>query len=348
MRFSQYLGDKLAAIVLFLSATGLSAAMLLAFGLQAAGVIFVELVLFAAFVAALILGYMKRARFYHETLDTLEHLDKKTLITEILDRPDFLEGKIIYDTLALATKNMNDTLAQYRLSSEEYRTYIETWVHEIKTPIAAAHLTIENNPGTLARTFSDELNAIERFVEQALYFSRSANVENDYSIREVTLREIVNETLRRNQQTILDSKMRLEIEALDITVYTDIKWMTFILGQLISNAIKYSDDSQREPTLSISAQQLDAGLSSVRTILTIKDNGRGIPPEDVPRVFLKGFTGANGRIDKRSTGIGLYLCKQLCDKMGLDLQLASIVNEGTQVTISFPQNKLYFVEHKSK
>lgn len=344
MRYFHFIKDRGVSLAILLLALVASGVMLKAFGLDWAGIAFMEAVFVAAALAALTVDYARRARFYNELNETLETLDQKTLITAVLKHPDFLEGQIIYDTLAEATKSMNDAIARYRLSSNEYREFIETWVHEIKTPIAAARLTIENNPSELASTFSRELADVEGYVEQALYFTRSAAVENDYHIKEVPLSEIVGQALRANKQALIDSAMALDVEDIDCRVYADSKWAAFVVGQIIGNTIKYRRTTNNAPLLQISARQFDAGLSSVRTVLTIADNGIGISEADISRVFNKGFTGENGRAFVRSTGIGLYLCKKLCDKMGLGIGLTSQQNQGTSVTITFPQNKLYFVE----
>lgn len=350
MDFSRYCKDRLVSVVIVLISIAMVALMLYVFDLDRAAIVFVCLVIAVAFFCTLVFDYFKRRRFYNELRQTLDQLVESYLICELLGRPDFYEGTLAYDALMQATKAMNDRIASYRISSEEYREYIETWIHEIKTPIAAAHLLAQNHPDEVAHAMDGEVDRIEGFVEQALYYSRSSAIEKDYHIREVNLSRLVKEVVRRNARLLIENKVTPRLGDLNYEVYADAKWVSFILGQLIGNAVKYrkadtGEDAPGAPTvLRFSAEQLDAGLDSVRTVLHVTDNGIGIPAEDLPRVFDKGFTGMNGRRFAKSTGIGLYLCKQLCTKMGLDIAIESTQGKGATVSISFPQNKVCFFE----
>ena len=214
---------------------------------------------------------------------------------------------------------------------EEYKEYIEIWIHEIKLPIATSKLIIENNKSDVTRNIDDELNKIEDYVEQALFYARSNTVEKDYIIRKVNLKDIVNGVIKKNKNVLISEKIKVDIYDIEKEVYIDSKWIAFILNQIIANSIKYSRNEER--MIDISAKDLKDCVT-----LCIKDNGIGIRSEEIARVFEKGFTGTNGRINgKKSTGIGLYLCKKLCDKLGVGISLVSNENDGTEVKLVFPK-----------
>lgn len=193
-------------------------------------------------------------------------------------------------------------------------------------------MVIENNKNEITKSIDEELNKIENYVEQALYYARSNTVEKDYCIKKANLKEIANEAIRKNKDILISKNIRIEINNIDKTVYTDTKWCTFILNQIITNCIKYSKNEDK--CINIHAEE-----KKDKVILYIKDNGIGIKKGEITRVFEKGFTGTNGRlIGKKSTGIGLYLCKKLCDKLGLKIELNGIENQETEVRIVFPKS----------
>uniref|UniRef100_UPI003FEE80F3 ATP-binding protein n=1 Tax=Candidatus Fimivicinus sp. TaxID=3056640 RepID=UPI003FEE80F3 len=216
---------------------------------------------------------------------------------------------------------------------EEYREYIEAWMHEVKTPLAAAKLTLENDTGSVPVSVSDDLRRIEDYLEQALFYARSGSVEKDYLIRPVSLRELVNASVRRNAKDMIASKIGLTLENLDFIVLTDVKWTDFILNQIFVNAIKYRSAS---PSIRLYAKQEKNGVS-----LLIEDNGIGIRQADLPRVFDRGFTGETGRKFSKATGLGLYLSKRLCDKIGLGISVFSIEGKGTTVRLIFPSGTMH-------
>ncbi len=192
-------------------------------------------------------------------------------------------------------------------------------------------MVIENNKNEVTKSIGEELEKIENYIEQALFYARSNTVEKDYYIKKIGLQEIVNDSIKKNKNLLIPEKTILNLHDLNYEVNTDSKWMSFILNQILQNSVKYKKQNHNLE-LEISAKQ---GKQNI--ILTLKDNGIGIKKGEITRVFEKGFTGTNGRkIGKKSTGIGLYLCKKLCDKLGLGLELNSIEGEGTEVRIVFP------------
>ena len=225
---------------------------------------------------------------------------------------------------------MLENVNKYKHLTEDYKEYIELWIHEIKIPIATSKLIIENNKSKETKSIDEELGKIENFVEQVLYYARSNNVEKDYYISKTKLSEIVNGAILKNKNILLSNKINLEIGDIDKQVVTDSKWTIFILNQIIQNSVKYMNKD-------IKTMKIYAEGKKEKVILYIQDNGMGVGKGEIARVFDKGFTGENGRIlGKKSTGIGLYLCKKLCDRLGLGIEFNSQKDIGTEVKIIFP------------
>lgn len=283
-------------------------------------------------ITNILIEYFKQNKFYNDMISILEKLDKKYLLPEVIEEPDFLEGKIVYDILKETNKNMNENVKHFKNKQIEYREYIETWVHEIKTPIASTKLILENNESEIASKVSYEIKKIESFIEQVLYYSKSEDVSKDYIIKEFNLSEAVKIAIRNNSRDFINKKITLEFNEIDIMVFSDIKWISFIINQLIGNAIKYSEKGKGKVKIYSKSNENSNSL-------IIEDNGVGINERDIDRVFEKGFTGENGRLFGKSTGMGLYLCKSLCDKLGLGIKLESKENKGTKVEIIFPLGK---------
>lgn len=283
-------------------------------------------------ITLVVLGseFVKKRSYFNTAFQLLEQLEEKSHLSEILETPDFIEGQKLAEIFRIVSKATNDTVARHRHRWEDYSEYIETWVHEIKTPIASCKLIIENHSDEVTRSLGEEIDRIDQYVEQALYYTRSTVVEKDYVIRRCSLRQLVSQAVRAQAKSLIGHQFRIEMgEDLEQTVYTDGKWMEFILGQIIINAVKYSRSCA--PVLSFHARRESQWVS-----LRIRDNGIGIAARDLPRVFEKGFTGDNGRKTARSTGIGLYLVAQLCAKMSIGLAIDSQVGKWTEVTLNFP------------
>lgn len=208
--------------------------------------------------------------------------------------------------------------------------YYTIWVHQIKTPIAAMRLTLQNEDTDRARRLSEELQRIEQYVEMVLTYFRLESQSTDYVIGEYALDDIVKTAVRRFAPQFIRRKLRLVYEPLNVTVLTDEKWLCFVIEQLLSNALKYTPSG----TVTIS---LEATMT-----LCIRDTGIGIAPEDLPRIFEMGYTGFNGRSDKKASGIGLYLCKRICMNLGHSLSAESVIGQGTVMRLGLERKKLKF------
>lgn len=284
---------------------------------------------FLPLITYMLLEYIKYRKYFKNIETTLENLDRKYLLPEVIDDANFMIGEKVNDILKELSRDMHENVNYYKNIQEEYREYIEMWVHEIKTPIASSKLLIENNNNEITRKINIQMDRIENFVEQVLYYSRSDEVGKDYIIKKIELSQVVKNVIKKNQRDFISKRISLQLDDINEIIYSDTKWVEFILNQIVGNAIKYSKGTQDKIT--IKSKKLGSSV-----VLTVEDKGVGIVEQDINRVFEKGFTGENGRKFGKSTGIGLYLCKKLCVKLGLGLQIDSNINEGTKVSIIFP------------
>ena len=338
MNFKLFLKEKAITILLLLFGIITIEIFLMAYNVGLFIKIYIPHIIMGLYVVSIAIEYFKKKKFYDNLSNMLEELEEEYLITEIINTPDFLEGKILKNTIETIDKSMLENVNKYKYMTEDYKEYIELWIHEIKIPIATSKMVIENNKNAITKSIDEELDKVENYIEQALFYARSNTVEKDYYIRKVVLKEIVNESIKKNKSSLIQEKISINIHNLDIEVNTDNKWIVFILNQIIQNSIKY-----RKKEKSIIEIYANQGKENV--ILYIKDNGIGINQGEITRVFEKGFTGTNGRLsNKKSTGIGLYLCKKLCNKLGIGIELNSVQNEGTEIRLVFPQSS--YVELK--
>lgn len=333
MKFFAFLKEKIIGLALLVFAIITIEILLMTYSFDNFIKIYIPIVIIISYIIGLLYEYFVKKRYYQTLQNTLEQLDEKYLITEIMKTPNFVEGKLLKEILEQVDKNMHEQVNKYKYSQEDYKEYIELWIHEIKLPLATSKMIVENNKNKVTKSIEEELDNIENYIEQALYYARSNTVEKDYYIKKCNLREIVNESIKKNKTSLIEEKIEINIHDLDNIVNTDSKWIVFILNQFIQNSVKYRN---KEVISSIEIYSLP---KKDYTILYIKDNGIGIKKGEITRVFDKGFTGSNGRLSsKKSTGIGLYLCKKLCKKLGMAIEINSIENEGTELRLVFPNS----------
>lgn len=273
--------------------------------------------------------FFKRKRYFDRILKLLSELDQKYLITEIMIFNDTYEDRIYDYILSKCNKSMLEEIQKKRNEQREYKDFIEQWVHEIKTPLSNIKLLCDNNKNDVTIKILSEISKTENYVSQALFFARSDKVEKDFLIREINLNQCVAKVIVNNKQMFLQNKVSVNIDNCKDNVLADNKWIEFIVTQIMINSVQYRTD--KDAKVEIYTEYEKNGIK-----LCISDNGCGISQADLPRVFEYGFTGNNGRKNIKSTGIGLYLCKKLCIKLGLDIYISSTIGEGTNVTIFFP------------
>ena len=278
----------------------------------------------------LIVSYLLKTKKNKKIKRLVDELDEKYLVSELIKKPKNLENEAYYYVLKKATKAMNDKITELEHKYQDYEEYIETFVHEVKTPLAAISLYSDNKKD---QELKQEVKKIDNLVEQVLFYARSENTEKDYFVKKIKLSEIIHQVMMQNKDYLLAKNILVEVENSEVVVATDEKWVIFILNQIINNSIKYMD--KREKKI-----QMNVVEDKNKVTMEIKDNGYGIKESDISRVFDKGFTGSN-RKKEHSTGMGLYLCKKLCDRLHLNIYIESKEKEYTTVSIIFAKSALH-------
>ncbi len=333
MSFITFLEEKISLILYQISFLIITTMIFLMADIQKFYIAITVGVLSIFMLGYLISEYVRQKRKAKKIISLVDNVSEKYLISEIIKEPLEMENKAYYYALKQACKSMNDRIGELEKENTEYQEYVESFVHEIKTPISALSLTLENNNDFRLK---QEVDKINQLVEQMLYYARSENTEKDYFVKEIQLAEIVHSVILKYRYYMLNKKITLNVHDLDYIVITDEKWLVFIISQIIQNSIKYLDKDKKE--IEIWGENSNNYIN-----LIIKDNGCGIKESDLVRIFEKGFTGTN-RKKGYSTGMGLYLTKKLCDKLGLKLQIQSKENEFTKLTITFPKSRLHKME----
>lgn len=335
MKLSTYLKDKLYAFLIFVVYIIILILFLIALKLTSSIIIFITVFTVVIFSLILLYDYFRKRKFYNELLDKLNTLDKKYLLIEMLLEPNFLEGKILYDVLDEVNKNEHDLISKLKKRQDDFKEYIELWIHEVKLPLASLTLMNRKDKSTLR-----VLKELEDYVEQILYYVRCENANNDYLIKEWDLDTIIKNVALRNKDDLLALNIDFKVDNCNLKVLTDSKWLEFIINQIVSNSIKYKKD--KDAFIEITGKDYKNYIT-----ITIYDNGKGISKSDLPRVFNETFTGANGRsASSKSTGMGLYLCRELCEKLGHKIEIDSKKDEYTKVIITIYKKDFYNVTKK--
>lgn len=269
----------------------------------------------------------KKAYSKHKRLTEIEKLNSALMERfPALETQDDIDYQNIIESLREEIKEL-ETKADIRY--QDTVDYYTTWVHQIKTPIASMRLTLQNEDSDTARQISEDLFRIEQYVEMVLTFLRMGSDSTDYIFREYDLDEIVKGCVKKFASQFIRKKIKLQYEPLNVKVLTDEKWLSFVIEQLLSNAVKYTP----------SEGKVTIDLENEKT-LCIGDTGIGIASEDLPRIFEKGYTGYNGRSDKKASGLGLYLCKCICDNLGNSITADSSPDMGTVIRINLNKEEL--------
>ena len=333
MMFLEYLEEKIFYIIISFVFTLFLSIYLLLIGIDSSVVILLVILIMVFIFISLLVSYLLIKKRYEKMINLVDSLDEKYLIKEVIDKPKNLENRAYYYALDKACKALNDKLSEVENSKNEYLDFLDSFIHEVKTPISALSLYADNNND---ERIKEEVLKISRLVDKMLFYARSDVVEKDYFIKEVTLADLVHPVLLEYKNYLLNYHIKVEVKNLDnLVVYTDIKWLNFIIGQILSNSLKYQNKKERIVRIK--------GIDDKNNIkLVIYDNGVGIKESDLSKVFEKGFTGSN-RSKKNASGIGLYLVKKLCDKLGIDIKIESVYLKYTKVIITFPKGN-YFIK----
>lgn len=330
MKFKDYIKDNAVGIFITILTYLMILFFMYTFMFSRDMILILTVIFFIGFFSRIIWDYFRKKDFYNSLIDNIEQLDKKYLISEMIGESDFLEGKIICNILYETGKSMSENIDVYRKNSEELQEYIELWVHEIKLPVSSLLLMSHNSENS--SKYDKELQKIDSYIENVLYYSRIESSEKDYIIKPVNIGKIFRKIAVKNRMELLSMNISINTTDLDKIVTTDEKWLEFIFGQLMNNSIKYISDS-RESEIKIFTEENNDSI-----ILHFFDNGIGIPTSDLPYIFDKSYTGENGRTHSRSTGMGLYIVKKLCNKLGHKVAVESVKDEFTDIIIFFGKN----------
>lgn len=244
MKFSEYVRDKWFAISTGFLTCFLAAQFLWIMGTDKLVIAVVAVLYFLGLFCTACYDCFRKKQYYDHLESTWQELEEKSYLSEIIEEPDFYDGRLLYRIIKRNGKYLNDVIADQQLEMMEYKNYVQTWAHEIKTPIAVEHLIIDNHRGPLTSSLEEEVEKIESYVEQMLYYTKSGSLESDYIIQPVSLKHMVMEVIRKNTKMMVAAGILPRLENLDHEILTDTKWMVFILGQIVTNAVKYSDSSK--------------------------------------------------------------------------------------------------------
>ena len=288
-------------------------------------------------VLAGFLGYSSKVKALSNALE--RPVEEQAQLPEAADDVEMLYHRLL-ENQSIARSESESSAA---IRQSQMRDYYSMWVHQIKTPISAMKLLLEAEREELGQlicddeqsqcllsdnmdSFEDELVRIEEYVSMALQYQRVSSTENDFVLEKVSVDGVIRDTIKKYAKIMIRRHIGMNYSGTVQEVYTDGKWLAFILEQLLSNAIKYTPQG---------VVTIETAEEKDRFFITIKDTGIGIKAEDLPRVFEKGYTGYNGHADKKATGIGLYLCRQMADKLGHTIRMESEIGKGTKVWIGF-------------
>lgn len=339
MKITNYLKDKFLPIFIYIINILIITMLLIAFkSNESLILVFITFQIILG-LTLLLIEYSKKNSFYKTIQSKLINLDKKYLVLEMLDKPKTTEEELIYQIFYDINKSYIEELKDYKLSLTNFKEYIELWIHEVKIPISSLVLMTHNSKENLPKKYITQINRLDNYIDQVLYYVRSNNSEEDYLIKEVSLQKIINAVALKNKDDLLENNIEFIVKINNEKALTDEKWLEFILNQIINNSIKYKRNI-KVPKIEIKVEE-----ATQKVILTITDNGIGIPKNDLPKVFNKSFTGTNGRTTTKSTGLGLYIAKNLLKKLGHKIEIESEVNKYTKVTITFSKNNYYKIEN---
>lgn len=339
MSFLEYVKDKRYFILFYLSLMSFVSLIMLVGFYQLNPfnkILYTNITCFVIAALYIIIGYFYRRKFYQEMKDLIESSQEETMA--IMPDAQNNEQKLIFNILKKVNKEHAKQLETLYDQKRDQQEFIMSWIHEVKIPIAASRLLMENSEDKttdfLTDKFEDELHKINDYVEQALYYSRIDSFSKDYFISEMNTNQLIKNSVKKYAKLFINKGIHFEMDDTEQLVQSDKKWFGFVIDQLVANALKYTDEGGR---ISVYFEE-----DSEEKRLFIQDNGIGIAPEDIGRVFEKGFTGSTGRSHAKSTGMGLYLAKQLANKLGHDITIKSEVNDYTKVTIHFPKIRNYY------
>lgn len=299
-------------------------------------ILYINVVAGFVFILYLTIEYFYFKKYYLDLKSIIDN-EYEDIINR-LPKPKNYDHIIYNKLLRKLYDEQNIKIEHLHEEKKESQDFINTWVHEVKTPIAVSRLIIENSSGRPNQetldSLEEEMDKIDNYIEQALYYSKIDDFSNDYFMNEVNTGKLIKDVIKKHAKSFINKRIKLSMDKIDMDIMTDKKWTFFILDQILGNSLKYTN---QEGEIKIIVE----GDEREKRII-IEDNGIGIKEEDINRVFDKGFTGYNGRENYKSTGMGLYLAKKLAQKLGHYVTIDSVYGEYTKVILHFPKLIDYF------
>lgn len=300
---------------------------------QINSIIYLNILLFISFLAFFIWRYKREMKYTASLAKLIEDMEEDWL--ETLPSPNLFRDEMTYEVLQAANNYFKHKLSEINEAHVVERDYISSWVHEVKAPLTAMKLVLDDNRNNpVHRKMESEWFRIHMLIDQQLYISRIPTLESDYVLETTSLQQLAAQEVREMASWCMEKDVAVEIDGEDREVVTDRKWCRFIIRQILTNAVKYSPDGGMIVVAT-------SATTSGNIVMTIKDEGPGIPPHDLPRIFDKGFTGGTGRIQNAATGLGLYLAQTVASKIGIVLTAQSEVKQGTIMQMTFTSKNTY-------
>lgn len=343
MKFRDYCADKISLILLNAGGMLALSEYLSMVRNAASTIILINVLWFIILCSCLFVGWYTRNKYFAELKERVSTLSQPWLISEVLPVSFHLEDREYQKVIRHIGATAIEQIHKMEDEQREYEEYIENWIHEVKTPITLLYLIINNSIQDInvKKEIIMELKRVENDVESALYYARLGTGYKDYLIQKISLESVIKDAINNNRVLLMSNQFAINLLCPEYTViYSDRKWILFMINQVIINAVKYS----RKEHAKISIEVIDND-STIE--LLIKDNGIGICAEDLTRIFEKGYTGKNGHNNVKSTGIGLYLVEKMCEKLDVVVKADSVENEYTTISFSF-KKRIYFHENLSK
>ncbi len=324
MSVSQFLHGRLCPMLLFAVFIAIYVLVFALFGVPLRAIVYPTLLCALVGTGYLLYEFVS-AKSRHDVLSRIKDFDRGTeaLLPPAASFED-IEYIAVIKRLLSEGERMN---AENEKRLSEMTDYYTVWAHQVKTPIASMRLNLQNEDTDFSRGIELDLQRIEQYVEMALTFLRLGSDSTDFVFRESSLDAIIKAVIRKYKSQFIRRHLSLTYSTTDVRVLTDEKWLSIVIEQVVSNAVKYTNEGG--VIISVDGN----------SVLSVKDTGIGIAPEDLPRVFEKGYTGYNGREDKKASGIGLYLCRRICDMLGCGIRLESAPGEGTTVFVDLHRDR---------
>lgn len=329
MNLSHYFKDKAPAMILQIIFLFLSCLYLAGLGLGFQQYGLIPLIYGAGMIIYYTFSFFRLRKKFRAMAQTLEQMEEKYLFPQVMPSQKRYEDCAWLAIMEEMSRSMTTSVEKAQNQSKDYQDFIESWVHEIKQPVASIHLICSRSPGDETDRIRARAQEINQLLQKVLYYAKSRDLSRDMMITTVDLRKVLLSSIQDQGQVLRLCHFTISLPDSLPQIYTDEKALLFIFNQLITNAVAYRNPSRPCLTISCTCQGPSARV-------TVMDNGAGILPQDLPRVFDKGFTGHNGRKNKASTGIGLYLCRQLCGAINADIAITSKVDRGTFVELTLP------------